>query len=114
MNAPVIPARHAFICFASGRDADWEAICLDLDIAVQGRSFEDVQASLSQAIMTYLASLDGESPAVRDALLKRRAPLRVYARHLGSFVWFALRHALGFGGVGSGRAETGFIAPCRA
>ena len=23
-------------CYASGRDGEWEGICLDLDIAVQG------------------------------------------------------------------------------
>ena len=29
-------------CYAKGHTGDWEAICLDLDIAVQGESFEDV------------------------------------------------------------------------
>jgi hypothetical protein len=25
-----------FLCFAQGREGDWEAICVDFDIAAQG------------------------------------------------------------------------------
>jgi len=30
------------LCFAQGTDGDWDAACPDLDIAVQGRSCEEV------------------------------------------------------------------------
>ena len=36
-------ASKSLRCYAEGRDGSWEAICLDLDIAVQGGSFEGVQ-----------------------------------------------------------------------
>ena len=32
------------------RGTQWETFCLDYDVAVQGRSFEEVQASLVQGI----------------------------------------------------------------
>ena len=113
MNAADGPTGHAYICFASGRGADWEAVCLDRDIAVQGRSFEEVETSLCQAIALYLEAAHQESPSVRDALLGRRAPLWVYARYLVSFARFAIRHALRRGTNKDGKVETGFVAPCR-
>jgi predicted RNase H-like HicB family nuclease len=69
-------------CYAEGRDGDWEAICLDLDIAVQGSSFEEVFSSLQEAISLYLASVTGLPPQERRALLHRPAPLPVRLKFL--------------------------------
>ena len=44
-------------CYATGRDGDWEGICLDLDIAVQGSSFEEVARSPRDAVSLYLESV---------------------------------------------------------
>ena len=41
-------------CYALGRQNSWEAICLDLDIAVQGDSFGDVSRKLREAISAYV------------------------------------------------------------
>lgn len=65
------------MCFAHGRDTDWEAICVDLDIAVQGESFEEVRALLREAIQTYIEDACQEPPEVRDRLLSRTAPWHV-------------------------------------
>ena len=40
-------------CIAAGHGDKWEAICLDLDLAVQGHSFEEGQ-SLGVAIEMYV------------------------------------------------------------
>jgi predicted RNase H-like HicB family nuclease len=64
-------------CYAEGRDGEWEAICLDLDIAVQGRSFEDVFRSLRKAIALYLQTIADLRPDERRLLLRRRTPLSV-------------------------------------
>jgi predicted RNase H-like HicB family nuclease len=61
-------------CYAEGRDGDWEAICLDLDIAVQGRSFEEVFSSLQEAISLYLESVADLPADEQEALLHRPAP----------------------------------------
>lgn len=70
-------------CYAEGRDGTWEAICLDLDIAVQGRSFTDVYEGLHEAIVLYLESVESAPRAERARLLSRRAPLSVRLRFLG-------------------------------
>jgi predicted RNase H-like HicB family nuclease len=69
-------------CYAEGRDGDWEAICLDLDIAVQGGSFEEVFTSLQEAISLYLESVADLPFDERDALLQRPAPLPIRFKFL--------------------------------
>jgi hypothetical protein len=63
-------------CYASGRDGDWEAICLDLDIAVQGSSFDDVRRSLHEAVSLYLESVATLPEDQQGHLLHRTAPPR--------------------------------------
>ena len=75
-------ASRSLRCYAEGRDGDWEAICLDLDIAVQGSSFEEVFSSLQQAISLYLESVTNLPPQERGALLHRPAPLPVRFKFL--------------------------------
>lgn len=62
------------ICIAKGRDGRWEAICLDLDIAVAGDSFEAVRADLNQAISSYIEDAMKEAEPFRSRLLNRRTP----------------------------------------
>ena len=46
--------RRVLRCYAEGRDGAWEAICLDLDIAVQENSFEGAFHALNEAIALHL------------------------------------------------------------
>jgi predicted RNase H-like HicB family nuclease len=69
-------------CYAEGRNGDWEAICLDLDIAVQGGSFEEVFSSLKEAISLYLESVTDLPPEERRDLLHRPAPFPVRFKFL--------------------------------
>jgi hypothetical protein len=62
-------------CFAEGSGQEWQAYCLDLDIAVQGQSFAEVEASLQEAIRLYVESLADLSDADRIRLLNRPVPL---------------------------------------
>ena len=73
-------------CYAAGKAGAWEAICLDLDVAVQGASFEEVSASLSEAIALYLESLADLPAEERRRLLDRPAPLALRLQ----FLWRAL------------------------
>ena len=70
------------LCFARGRHDAWEGICLDLDIAVQGNSFQEVFSSLQQAISLYLESVTDLPPEERRDLLHRPAPLSVRFKFL--------------------------------
>jgi predicted RNase H-like HicB family nuclease len=69
-------------CYAEGRDGDWEAICLDLDIAVQGRSFEEVFGSLQEAISLYLKAVADLPADQQPALLSRPVPFMVRLKFL--------------------------------
>ena len=64
-------------CYAHGRDGDWEALCVDLDIAVQGRSFEEVRGLLNEAVATYAEDACKERPEVARQLLRRKSPFWV-------------------------------------
>ncbi len=61
-------------CYAEGRDAAWEAICLDLDIAVQGVSSTEVLDSLNEAISLYMETVSELPEDERASLLDRPAP----------------------------------------
>jgi hypothetical protein len=65
---------------ASSKDGAWEAICVDLDIAVQGRSFSEVQESLRQSINMFLERVAELPENERYKLLNRRAPWLLRAK----------------------------------
>jgi hypothetical protein len=75
-------ASRSLRCYAEGRNGDWEAICLDLDIAVQGGFFEEVFSSLQEAISLYLKSVTDLPPQEQRALLYRPAPFPVRFKFL--------------------------------
>jgi hypothetical protein len=60
--------------YAHGRPGAWEAICVDLDIAVQGDSFDEVRSLLTEAVTTYVEDAMKEEPQDARRLLNRRAP----------------------------------------
>jgi hypothetical protein len=73
-------ANRSLLCFAHGQDGDWEAICVDLDIGVQGASFAEVQAMLGEAVLEYVDAAKNETPEVQAQLLGRKAPWHVSLR----------------------------------
>lgn len=77
-------------CHAEGREGRWEAYCVDLDIAVTGSSFEDVRATLQDAISTYVEDALNEEPSQARRLLARRAPWHVTAHLVLKFLWHSL------------------------
>src|SRR5262249_7788297 len=64
-------------CVATGHGDKWEAICLDLDLAVQGHSFEEVRQSLGVAIEMYVERAMEAPEPTRSQLLNRKAPFFV-------------------------------------
>jgi predicted RNase H-like HicB family nuclease len=61
-------------CYAEGRDGQWEAVCLEFDIAVQGQSLEEVVQSLRSAIAAYLDYVGGLPEKEQARFLNRRVP----------------------------------------
>jgi hypothetical protein len=75
------------LCFARRKNGDWEAFCADLDVAVQGNSFDDVHAALKEAVSDYLSAARQESPEDFARLSKRRAPWHVRALWIWRVAW---------------------------
>ncbi len=65
---------RALYCYVSGHEGAWEAICLELDIAVQGRSFEEFSSLLREAIALYLATVSELLEEERSAFLSGSVP----------------------------------------
>ena len=97
------------LCFAEGKEGDWEAICLDLDIAVQGSSYEEVSQLLNAAIATYFEDAMAEDEATRKRLINRKAPFTVRLATVAKFLFAAL-------GVRAGeqRMRHSYTVPCAA
>lgn len=93
-------------CYAEGRDDRWEALCLDLDIAVQGSSFEDVDKALREAVCDYVEYVSTLPEEDQKRLLNRKAPLRDRLR----FLWYALLATINHDGGDTSRHE--FMTPC--
>jgi predicted RNase H-like HicB family nuclease len=75
---------------ARGHEGHWEAICLDFDIAVQGRTFNEVEGLLRVAVETYVEDAMKEDEATRAKLLARRAPLSARLSWIGGLIFAAL------------------------
>ncbi len=102
--------KGAVQCIAHGRAGSWEAICLDLDIAVQGSSFKEVRSLLHEAVCTYVQdALKEADPAVRRRLLHRRAPWTERLKWAWPFVIGAV-----FPERPNHETRTGFELPCPA
>ena len=95
-------------CFAEGEGDKWHAICLDYDLAVQGRSFQEVGAALDSAIADYLKAAAQEDDAVRRRLLYRSAPLPIRVL----YAWRFFAHYVF--GRNSGRSYHGYQTVCPA
>lgn len=73
-------AQKNVLYYAHGVDGDWEAICVDFDIAVQGRSCDEVIAMLDDAVRSYVEFAHKEDAATARRLLSRRTPFLVHAQ----------------------------------
>ncbi len=98
------------VCVARGhKGGQWEAFCLDYDLAVQGRSLNEARERIELAINAYVESAAKEAEPARSRLLARRAPFFV------RLAW-ALRFffATVFGRNGRGDPVVGFPVSCPA
>lgn len=95
--------KEFFTCYITERDGVWEGICIDFDIAVQGRSMEDTREQLDIVVRAYLLTVMKEAPEQRELLLHRRTPWTTRA----SLAAGAVLHKF----KGPGRRER-FAMPC--
>jgi hypothetical protein len=98
------------LCYAFGRDGSWEAICIDFDLAVHGKSFKDVQDQLSQITKSYLEDAMKEEPETAKRLMSRRVPFLTRARLAVLLFWRLMTGA----GSERGNYYAGYDMPCPA
>ncbi len=75
-------------CYAERKDGQWQAFCLDFDLAAQADTFEEVRAKLDAMLDDYVAEATRPSglprqPAAlrRHTLLSRRQVRRMVPLH---------------------------------
>lgn len=100
-----------FNCYAWGRPGDWEAICVDLDLAVQGESLEEVIRELRDAFDTYLEYISELPEKERAGFLNRKAPLGLRLRLAFLCRVSALRNSLNPATAHRGPTRTVLPAP---
>ena len=67
----------AIWCYAEGKPGNWEAVCLDFDLAVQGGSFDEVYKELNESITVYLEYVTGLPKEEQGRFLNRKVPLNL-------------------------------------
>jgi predicted RNase H-like HicB family nuclease len=67
-------------CYAENEGRGWEAICLDVDVAVQAATFDEAVRELREALAVYFETVRDLSEQDRERLLNRRAPLSLRAK----------------------------------
>jgi hypothetical protein len=78
-------------CYAEGAGDRWEGFCLSFDLAVQGRSFAEVAEKLDDQIALYIEGISAMPAAERNRFWKRRVPLAVRLRIIGTLLSAAIR-----------------------
>ena len=81
-------AHRKFRCYMHGKGSGWEAICTDLDISVQGDSFEDAKSLLNEALVGFFEALEGDSEVDQKRFLKRKSPLWLRSLYYWRLVLF--------------------------
>jgi predicted RNase H-like HicB family nuclease len=85
------PMPRVLHCYAFGDDNEWQAICLDLDLAVQGRSFEEVFHRLTEVICLHLEGVMELPEEDQKRLLNRSVPWFVRVKFAVAAFIMALR-----------------------
>jgi predicted RNase H-like HicB family nuclease len=101
---------RSYLCYATGHRGEWEAICVDLDLAVHGKSFDEVLESLNAMIATYVEDACKEESETRESLLNRRAPFGVRLK----LAWDLFRHQVLRKRDDDDGSYAGFDVPCHA
>ncbi|MCG6540206.1 hypothetical protein MCB86_08975 [Pseudomonas sp. KSR10] len=69
-------------CFAERKEGYWQAFCIDLNLAVQGDSRDEVTRKLHAHVYDYLKDIfEGEDRPFAAQLLTRKAPISLRARY---------------------------------
>jgi hypothetical protein len=106
---PAMADDAVLVCVARGHNGQWEAFCLDFDLAVQGFSLADVRERLELVLVDYVAAANAEAEPARSQLLARRAPFFVRLSWASRFFFGTV-----FGRSRDSDSAVGFPVSCHA
>ena len=109
MTEPETNINKAIWCYAEGRPGNWEAVCLDFDLAVQGGSFDEVYKELNESISMYLEYVRGLPRDEQVRFLSRKVPFGLRMK----FILILLVTTL-FNNGRNDRDCAGFLVHCKA
>lgn len=102
--------KFRYFCVAEGCDEHgWQAICLNLDIAAEGRTLADVKMRLNGAVHSYVEEVSKMPDADRKRLLNRPVPFMLKLEYAFKLFWHSLRSKRRDGGL-----QASFEIPCHA
>ena len=78
-------------CYAEGQPGNWEAICLDFDLSVQGESFDQVYRDLHESILMYLDYIDELPKEEQAQFLNRQVPLTLRLKFISLLLLSAFK-----------------------
>nr|VFJ67650.1 MAG: hypothetical protein BECKFW1821C_GA0114237_101242 [Candidatus Kentron sp. FW] len=79
-------------CYAENKNDQWQAFCIDINIAAQGETFEEVHGKLISMVNGYIYDATvGEHREYADQLLNRKAPLGFRTKYL----WYKALFVIG-------------------
>jgi hypothetical protein len=84
--------KYPLECIAHGSGNEWQAICLDLDIAVQAQSLHDVTRILQESVASYIHDAMEQDEPLRSEMLNRSVPFSVRAAWALRLFWATLCH----------------------
>ena len=108
-------------CMAKRREGQWVAFCIDLGLATQGDSLEEVRGKLDEQIRDHIREVMAEEdPEIANDLLhSRKAPLwdrmeyhALKTPYVGKYIGKVLSWVDRMGGPGGGGFQP-FICPIR-
>lgn len=107
------PSKLVLRCLLEQREGYWQAFCLDLNLAVQGDSEEEVRTKLHSQIFEYVHdALVGEDQKYADQLLNRKAPMSIMAKYYFYMIRERFHHARN--GVNKLFTEVMPLKPCNS
>ena len=77
----------AIWCYAEGKLNNWEAFCLDFDLSVQGKSFDQVYRDLNKSISMYLEYIKGLPEEEQAQFLTRKTPVGLRLKFILGFLF---------------------------
>lgn len=109
----ITPRQMILRCYAEQKGQVWQAFCLDINLAAQGSTLQEVKRKLHEQIEEYLFdALSGADRKYADQLLSRKAPASLWVRY---YLFKSLHHArLAHHGIWDFFNEVMPLAVCRA